>query len=230
VNKAKLNYWVDVVIGIAGLGSAVSGLVFLLPGDPASGVLGIGYQAWSAVHTWSSLAVIAGAGAHLALHWKWMVSMTKQMLWPARREGVKTPAADPAYPGVAGRPLSRRAFLVLGGTAAAVAAAFAAGYKAVLGSSPAEASESDHQIAATGEEEQEEQDEQDEQEEQEEGVACPFGMVSDPYPGRCKHYRDSNGDGLCDYSVPGSGRNQSASGDGSSGGGFPRRRSGFGQP
>lgn len=29
---------------------------------------------------------------------------------------------------------------------------------------------------------------------------CPRGMVNDPYPGRCRHYVDKNGDGLCDLS------------------------------
>ena len=36
-------------------------------------------------------------------------------------------------------------------------------------------------------------------------VACPFGLVDDPFPGRCKRYRDSNGNRYCDLSVPGSG-------------------------
>lgn len=36
------------------------------------------------------------------------------------------------------------------------------------------------------------------------GVACPAGLVNDPYPGRCKRYRDSNGNGYCDFSEPGS--------------------------
>ena len=72
-----MNYWVDVGIGIAGLISVLSGLVFLLPGDPTAGILGISYQAWNGLHTWSSLAAIAGVVAHMALHGKWMVSMTK---------------------------------------------------------------------------------------------------------------------------------------------------------
>jgi hypothetical protein len=41
--------------------------------------------------------------------------------------------------------------------------------------------------------------------EQEWGVACPAGLVNDPYPGRCKHYVDRNGNGVCDRSEPGSG-------------------------
>jgi len=37
------------------------------------------------------------------------------------------------------------------------------------------------------------------------GVACPFGLVNDPFPGRCKRYRDSDGNRHCDLSVLGSG-------------------------
>jgi len=31
-------------------------------------------------------------------------------------------------------------------------------------------------------------------------VACPFGLVDDPYPGKCRHYVDKNGNGICDLS------------------------------
>lgn len=37
-----------------------------------------------------------------------------------------------------------------------------------------------------------------------------------------RNYRDSNGDGICDYSWVGSGSNLSASSDGRLGGGFSR--------
>ena len=33
-------------------------------------------------------------------------------------------------------------------------------------------------------------------------VACPRGLVNDPYPGRCRLYVDSDKDGLCDHSIP----------------------------
>ena len=40
------------------------------------------------------------------------------------------------------------------------------------------------------------------------GVACPFGLVNDPYPGECKRYVDTNGNGFCDLSELGSGENK----------------------
>jgi len=31
---------------------------------------------------------------------------------------------------------------------------------------------------------------------------CPFGLEDDPYPGECKRYIDTDGDGICDFSQP----------------------------
>lgn len=182
MSSARMNYWVDVGIGIAGLISAISGLVFLLPGNPATGILGIGYRTWSGLHTWSSLVAIAGVGAHMVLHRKWLVAMTRQMVSPTqrRRAGEGAPAGAP------GEGLSRRAFLVFGGAAAVVA-----GFK-VLQADMTEANLSSSRPAAT---------------DPEGSVACPYGRINDPYPGRCRFYTDMDGDGICDYSVPGSGNN-----------------------
>jgi hypothetical protein len=138
--------------------------------------------------------------------------MAQQVLPLRVRQTVKEPAWDGALGGEVSRPLSRRAFLALGGTAAVVSGLIAAGYKAVFQVSPAGASQTASLVS---------------QEQQESRVACPFGLVDDPYPGRCRRYRDSNGDGICDYSVPGSGNNVALADGGSFSGGF-RRRPGFG--
>lgn len=192
MNRGKMNYWVDVGIGIAGLLSAVSGLVFLLPGDPTTGVLGVSYQAWSSLHTWSSLAVIAGVGAHVVLHWKWMLAMTKHLFPPAKPRQSGEAVAEITRAATTGD-LSRRAFLALGGAATLLAGAVVVGYRAISANAAGEAAETSlrgSQAAATG---------------QEGVVACPHGLTNDPYPGRCRFYVDTDGDGICDYSVPGSG-------------------------
>lgn len=214
MNRAKTNYWVDVGIGIAGLVSAVSGLVFLLPGDPSTGILGVSYQVWNSLHTWSSLAAIAGVGAHTVLHWKWIVAMTKQMFSPALQRQVPERVPQGAYVEATSGGLSRRAFLVLGGAAALFTGAVVAGFKAISPDT-AEASLGSSQLAAT---------------DQEASVACPRGLINDPYPGRCHFYVDSDVDGICDYSVPGSGSNLVSSDLGEGFRGGSHRRSGFGQP
>lgn len=90
VNKAKINYIVDVVIGIGFLLAAVSGVVLLFapsggyrggrnPGSAAETLL-LTRHAWDDLHTWSSLIMIAGVLGHLVLHWNWIVCMTRNLL------------------------------------------------------------------------------------------------------------------------------------------------------
>lgn len=209
MKRANVNYWIDITTGIAFVLSALSGLIFLLPLNPATEPLGMSYRMWSNVHTWSSLAAIAGVGIHLVLHWKWMVAMTKRMLSSGSRQEAKELASDMAYGGTQGKPISRRAFLIFGGTAAVVVGAIVAGYKAI--------SSQGNNYLPTAKQENE--------------SACPFGLINDPYPGRCGRYLDLNGDGICDYSVPGSEVAISTSEETEPGSRYPgRRRRGWGQP
>jgi hypothetical protein len=120
VNKARVNYWVDVATGLAFVMSAVSGIVLLLPASLADGqlrMLGVSYQAWNQLHTWSSLLMVAGALIHVALHWQWVVSMTKKTFRPAA--SAPTMMAQPA-----GGALTRRRLLQLGGLGLAAGIAF----------------------------------------------------------------------------------------------------------
>lgn len=201
MNRAKLNFWVDVAIGLAGAASAASGLLLLLPAGADAAILWVSLRAWSALHTWSSLAALAGVGLHLALHWSWTAAMARQMLGPARQVEAAGRAEGQAAP------VSRRAFLIAGGAVAVAAGLAAAGYRAIAGAE-GQAGGSTAGAARSS------------------GVACPKGLVNDPYPGRCRHYVDADGDGICDYSVAGSGSVAA----GSAGEGFPPSRGGFGRP
>lgn len=101
--KGKINYWIDVVIGLAFVFSALSGLVLLIAPSGYQGgrnpyydqtVLLLSTHAWDTLHTWSSIAMISGVGAHLVLHWDWMVCMTRKLFTagrPPRREPVACP-------------------------------------------------------------------------------------------------------------------------------------------
>ena len=89
-SKSKVNYWVDVVIGISLLVSVATGLVFLFA--PSGGfqggrnpgqfrtILGMDRWIWSDIHTWSSVAMAAGAMVHLILHWDWITCMTRKFV------------------------------------------------------------------------------------------------------------------------------------------------------
>ena len=91
MTKAKLNYALDVLLAVALLLSAVTGIVLWLGGssggyqggnNPAfqTTLLGIARETWKDLHTLSSLVMVAGVTLHLVLHWKWIVCMTKQLL------------------------------------------------------------------------------------------------------------------------------------------------------
>lgn len=215
MNKTKINYWVDLIIALAFVLSAVSGLVFLLPVNGSS-VLGVSYLVWDQIHTWGSLLMITGVLAHLALHWQWIVAMTRKTFFsPAKPTRAATTTG--------GSIMSRRQFLGAAGLGVAAFGVTAFSYKTLFGSELAEESQSAAEIqpevstnvlqpaaasipltvaptqtntsalpAATSVPETA----------QTTTVACPKGLTYDPYPGRCRHYVDSSGDGYCDYSIP----------------------------
>ena len=93
MNEARLNYLLDAVIGLAFLLSGATGVAFLLMGSGgyqggrnagfATALLGLSRGTWSDLHTWASLVMITGIVVHVALHWKWIVGMTKKMM-PSR--------------------------------------------------------------------------------------------------------------------------------------------------
>jgi hypothetical protein len=96
MNKAKLNYWLDAVIGAAFLISAATGLAFLLMGSGGyqggqnpnfrTALMGLSRNTWSDLHTLASIVMIVGVLVHLVFHWTWVVCMTRKMLpAPSRR-------------------------------------------------------------------------------------------------------------------------------------------------
>lgn len=98
--KARINYWVDVLIAVAFVLAGVSGVVLLVAGggggyrggrNPAAlrDVLFLSRTAWKDVHDWSGIAMMAGVLGHLVLHAKWIGCMTRNLL----RRGAKRPRA-----------------------------------------------------------------------------------------------------------------------------------------
>ena len=105
MKKALVNYWVDMVTGAAFLLCAVTGIVFLFPGmlhtaaGAAPTILLMPAAWWHTVHDWTGVAMVAGTALHLALHAKWIATMTRRILGaPAEtgpaRSARPAPAAD----------------------------------------------------------------------------------------------------------------------------------------
>jgi hypothetical protein len=81
--KAKINYIVDVVILIMFVLSVVSGFGLMRPKEErmmtTTAVMDENRTIISDIHILSSFLMVAGVMVHLALHWKWMVTMTRNM-------------------------------------------------------------------------------------------------------------------------------------------------------
>jgi cytochrome b subunit of formate dehydrogenase len=104
MTKSKMYYFIDLVIAVAFVVSALSGLVlFFAPSGYEGGrnpyygqtVLLLTTRAWSTLHTWGSMAMIAGVGAHLALHWPWLVAMTRRLARDLFKPRATAPRAQP---------------------------------------------------------------------------------------------------------------------------------------
>jgi hypothetical protein len=105
MNKAKMNYLLDAVIGVAFMLSSVTGLAFLFMGSGgyqggrnpnfATSLLGIPREAWSDLHLWTSVIMILGTIAHLLLHWEWIVCITRQILTSPAKKSEKLEEACP---------------------------------------------------------------------------------------------------------------------------------------
>lgn len=106
-NKAKINYWIDILIGVGFAVSAISGIVLIF--IPSGGFQGgrnaaaIGYEflglnrfVWKDLHTWSSVGAALGVLFHMILHWNWFVCMTKNLFKPNRRVATARIPSQPA--------------------------------------------------------------------------------------------------------------------------------------
>ena len=100
--RARVNFWIDVLIGVAFMAAAVSGVVLLVMGSGggyrggrgATGireVLFLGRATWRDLHDWSGIAMMAGVLGHLVLHARWIGCMSRNLFRKAapRRTAVK---------------------------------------------------------------------------------------------------------------------------------------------
>ena len=86
MDKAKINYFVDIVSFISFLVTAITGLLifFFLPSGERNGgvhntLLGLGRHDWGDIHDWAGIIMIIFAVLHIVLHWNWIVVMTKNL-------------------------------------------------------------------------------------------------------------------------------------------------------
>jgi multisubunit Na+/H+ antiporter MnhB subunit len=84
---AKVNVTVDALLAISFLVTAISGVVFLFaPGGGFQGGTNPAWDftflwsrtTWDLIHTWSGVVMIIAAVLHFAIHWRWVLKVTRR--------------------------------------------------------------------------------------------------------------------------------------------------------
>ena len=86
MGKAKINYFIDLLMIIFFIINSITGLIifFFLPTGVKRGgyqvFLGIIKQNLVDIHNWSGILLLIIIAIHLILHWNWIVCMTKSII------------------------------------------------------------------------------------------------------------------------------------------------------
>jgi hypothetical protein len=86
----KFNAGINLLIGLTFLLSAISGVYFLFfTGSAQAGhpILLFSRTTWDLIHTWASVLMILAAIIHFAIHWRWVIKVTKRIFQPAPKQG-----------------------------------------------------------------------------------------------------------------------------------------------
>ncbi len=218
--KTRIYYALDAALLGAFATIIVTGVMMSQVVLPLLGLQGVSLFPLPLIHAWASDATLALLGLKLALHWTWITNTVKRQLGGRARlphsqvAGRQSPPPVPVAVAPCGTTptISRRRFLVIGCSAACIAALayinknqpaqgdpvatptnVAAGDDSALTAATASVATATADptatavptVATTS---------------QRATTRCPRGMVNDPYPGRCHHYVDKNGNGFCDLS------------------------------
>lgn len=85
--QTQKNWWIDAALFSSAIAAAISGVYFLyLPiggyqggRNPTYGVeILFDRHTWEDLHTWGGVAMIAVAIIHLAIHWSWVINMSRR--------------------------------------------------------------------------------------------------------------------------------------------------------
>ena len=85
----RRNWWIDAGLAASALLAALSGIYFLLL--PVGGYQGgrnpmygvnvfFERSTWDDLHTWGGVVLLIGAVMHIAIHWCWIVKVTRNVL------------------------------------------------------------------------------------------------------------------------------------------------------
>lgn len=75
---AWINIAINITIALGFLLTAISGLYFFF--EPAKRAFIFTATTWDLIHTWAGVAMVGAAMLHLAIHWRWIVNVTTQLM------------------------------------------------------------------------------------------------------------------------------------------------------
>lgn len=84
--RGQFNLLLNGLLGLSGLVAAVSGLIFLFfPGGRGEQAIPAALlferATWDVIHTWAGTATIAAGVLHFAIHWRWILKVTRNLLF-----------------------------------------------------------------------------------------------------------------------------------------------------
>ena len=83
-NRSRFNVGINATIGASFLAAALSGVYLLFFPGGAHGVPDPMWlfprSTWDLIHTWSGILMIAAALVHFAIHWKWVLKVTRKLV------------------------------------------------------------------------------------------------------------------------------------------------------
>ena len=99
--QTQKNWWIDASLALTAVIAALSGIYFLYL--PSGGYMGgrnslynvtvlFSRHTWDQIHLWGGLAMILAATVHLAIHWTYVVNMTRRT-W---KETLSTTGRQPS--------------------------------------------------------------------------------------------------------------------------------------
>jgi preprotein translocase subunit SecY len=80
--RGRFNLLLNVVVGISFLLTAISGVYFLFVTGGRGAVdpmFLFSRITWDLIHTWAGVTLIAAGVIHFAIHWRWVVNVTKSI-------------------------------------------------------------------------------------------------------------------------------------------------------
>jgi len=95
--RSRFNVFINLMVGISFILTALSGIYLLfVPGGPQSTINSaflFGRTTWDLIHTWAGAALVIAGLVHFAIHWKWVVKVTRKIFMPAPRHAAEEQVA-----------------------------------------------------------------------------------------------------------------------------------------